>query len=107
MTCDWDVDLEELMAEPPGGHNHGRKRGGGVGRSPLGSTGWGSLETQAHQVWEEYLTVDPDPPVYHRPEKPEDTIRHGTRSAYVNDRCRCDECRAAEREYKRSRRRPT
>jgi len=27
--------------------------------------------------------------------------RHGTRTEYVKHRCRCDECRAAEADYRR------
>jgi hypothetical protein len=29
-------------------------------------------------------------------------IEHGTHSAYVHLKCRCDECRAAEKEYQRN-----
>jgi hypothetical protein len=89
-------DLADLMAEPPGGHQHGRKRGV--------DGGWVELDEVVAAAYEEHMTLDPQSHPYHRPVKPEDTIVHGTRSAYVNDRCRCDDCREANREYIRTRR---
>lgn len=87
MTFD---ELAELMEEPPGGHNHGRKRGMD-GR-------WVSLETQ--DVAEGELTY-----LIHDPEY-RDTQRyeHGTRSRYVHGDCRCGACRRANRDYMRARR---
>ena len=96
MTFD---ELAELMGEPPGGHNHGRKRGPGGG--------WISLEEDLAAAYEEHLTIDPEQQPYHRPVKPAETIRHGALSAYKNDRCRCDLCRAANAEYVRRRRNNT
>jgi len=40
-----------------------------------------------------------------RPNKPFHTIRHGTISAYQNDKCRCDECKSGWRDYQRRLRR--
>lgn len=91
MTFD---EWAELMSEPPGGHNHGRKRGA--------EGGWVPLDEDLAQAYEAHLTVEPEPQAYHRPSKPFDTIRHGTRAGYTNDGCRCEECRAAEREYRRT-----
>jgi hypothetical protein len=93
MTLD---DLADLMAEPPGGHQYGRKRGT--------DGGWVDLDEVVASAYEEHLTLDPSEHPYHRPVKPGDTIIHGSRSAYVNDRCRCDECRTANRAYIRARR---
>lgn len=84
MTLD---ELAELMAEPPGGENHGRVRTEG---------GWRSLEPD-YSADLPYLIHDPD---YRNAQKYE----HGTRSRYVADGCRCDECRRANREYMRARR---
>jgi hypothetical protein len=84
-------EFRELMEEPPGGHNHGRKRGA--------DGGWLPLSEDLQQAYAEDLTLEPEPQAYHRPVKPADTIRHGTYSAYKNDRCRCDDCRRANREY--------
>lgn len=81
------------MQEPPGGANHGRKRGG--------EGGWISLSEDIAQAYEEHLTVDPEDPTYHRPVKPEDTIPHGTATAYRNGKCRCDLCRAYKRDSMR------
>lgn len=100
--------LSEIMQEPPGGHNYGRKRGVGGGselRSPLGSDGWIDLTTRFYDVREADLTVDAPEEPYHRSQKPADTIRHGTLSAYTNDRCRCELCRKSKADYERARRR--
>jgi hypothetical protein len=91
-----DEELLDLISEPPGGHQYGRKRG-------LGG-GWIPLNEDLAAAYEEDLTVESAPQAYHRPTKPEDTIVHGTLSAYTNDRCRCDVCRKAMRDWKRSRR---
>jgi hypothetical protein len=39
---------------------------------------------------------------YVRPVKPMDTIRHGTHAGYSHDKCRCDPCTQANREYMRA-----
>ncbi len=75
------------MEEPPGGHSHGRKR------SPYGR--WVPLGlNEQRAVEEELLPISPEQGPARRSVKPPDTIRHGTLSAYKNDRCRCDDCRA-------------
>lgn len=75
--------LEELMAEPPHGDNHGRMRG------PEG--GWTPLETNPQ-----------DPPSHKRYVDPR---THGTPYTYVRIGCRCPLCRAwkaeAMRQYRR------
>jgi hypothetical protein len=86
-------EFRELMEEPPGGHNHGRKRGA--------DGGWLPLSEDLQQAYAEDLTLEPEPQAYHRPEKPEDTIPHGTATAYRHSRCRCDLCRAYKRESMR------
>lgn len=84
MTFD---ELADLMAEPPGGENHGRVRTEG---------GWRSLEPhQEHDL--PYIVNDPD---YRAPEK----YAHGTRSRYVHGPCRCGSCRDANRRYMAQRR---
>jgi len=83
-------ELEELMQEPPGGENHGRVRTSG---------GWRSLEPQI-DVDLPYVIDDPS---YRHAGK----YAHGTRSRYVHDRCRCDDCRRANREYAQRRRAAT
>ncbi len=84
MTFD---ELAELMSEPPGGENHGRVRTEG---------GWRSLEPD-YARYLPYVVVDPD----YRSAIP--TSEHGTRARYVRG-CRCDPCRAANRDYMRARR---
>ena len=80
-------DIAELMAEPPGGHlNYAEPVADGAGE-PIHWEG-----TQPRRI-------------YLRPEKPVDTVRHGTAAAYQNDECRCVECRAGWAAYKRERRR--
>lgn len=76
MTLD---DLAELMAEPPGGENHGRTRAGG---------GWLRLDRAAHEMAEigfEYFV---------------DIEIHGTASTYRAG-CRCDSCKRAKRDEQR------
>lgn len=84
MTFD---ELEELMSEPPGGENHGRTRTEG---------GWRSLEPHYEQDLP-YVIVDPE---YRRTT----SYEHGTLAKYNHGRCRCELCRQAMREYRRSRR---
>lgn len=93
---DWD-ELVELMEEPPGGHNHGRKRALSGKWARLGLEDQQSLDEDFH------LDVDEEPR-YLRPGKPVETLAHGLLSTYTNDRCRCPDCREAMREWKRSRR---
>lgn len=90
-----DVDIGELMAEPPGGPNSGRRRGPG---------GWVSIDTHGHAASDDGLWIDGPEGSYSRPVKPFETIRHGTAGAYTNDRCRCGLCREAWAAYKRWRR---
>lgn len=94
MTHD---DLAELMTEPPGGHNHGRRRGEG---------GWVSLETNGYDHGD-LDEVIPDPLFGQgrRLRRSSEGIPHGTFGGYTNHRCRCDLCRAANREHQRRRRR--
>ncbi len=94
-------ELRELMEEPAGGHNHGWKRDG--------RGGWISNSTVDWQTGMEYAHRPPTP-ITPRSPKSADEIKHGTRGAYQNDGCRCDECRKAEAEYRaryRRRRRVT
>lgn len=91
----------ELMEEIPGGENHGRQRSHDGGWVPLG--------TEEHQPYDDDLsfhTFERQSP-YHRFPKPEDTIRHGTRSGYATDGCRCKECKAANAAYMKARRNVT
>lgn len=74
--------VEELMEEPPHGHNHGRKRG------PEGA--WIPLETD-HR----------DSPSYKRNVDPR---KHGTIYTYVKHKCRCTRCREAWSAYMKQRR---
>ena len=64
--------LEDLMAEPTGGHNHGRKK------SPEG--GWQAMETDPRDT----------------PSRKRESVLtpHGTDYAYRKLKCRCPECRA-------------
>jgi hypothetical protein len=79
-------ELAEMMAEPPGGENHGRVRSSG---------GWRSLEPIHTEL--DYIVPDPE---YGKGRRRKDTsIPHGTRGGYTNHRCRCDLCRHAQREY--------
>lgn len=80
----------ELMEGPPGGENHGRRRSIG---------GWWDLEEDFSKSFQAGLSIEEFETPKRRSVKPEDTIRHGTLSAYKNDRCRCERCRAAQREY--------
>ena len=88
-------ELADLMAEAPGGRGWGRKRVNGD---------WVTLDQEEQQAWTEDYWVEPHPEPLRRPDRPEDTIRHGTVSAYNNQRCRCPECRDAIAEYRRQRR---
>lgn len=87
MTHD---ELAELMSEPPGGHNHGRKRGA--------EGGWRSLEEHFETALP-YIVDDPEWGKGRRRKKNPLEIRHGTRHAYTVDRCRCEICRKANAEY--------
>lgn len=89
-------DIEEIMSDPPGGVNHGRKR---VAR------GWVDLSGGTNQAIDLGLRLDGVDAPRRRSRKPGVTIRHGTISAYNNDGCRCDDCRAAIRDYRRRARR--
>jgi hypothetical protein len=93
MSCGF---YEDLMSEPPGGHQHGRKRGG--------DGGWIELEENLAGAYEEDLTIEPAQQAYHRPVKPEDTIAHGTFGSYNQDGCRCEVCRTFMRDYRRQHR---
>lgn len=76
---EFDV-MQEIMEEPPGGHNHGRAR--------TLSGGWHILETPGK-----------DSPSYkHYIEKPR---KHGTAYTYMKLRCRCEACRAWMRDYRK------
>ena len=88
----------ELMEEIPHGPNHGRQR------SHEG--GWIPLDLEEQQPYEEdlYFQIVERQSPYRRAPKPEDTIRHGTRSGYTTDGCRCRRCRAANAQYFRGRR---
>lgn len=90
-------DLVDLMEEPPGGHNHGRRRG------PEG--GWASLDDREQAARVDDFWIEVDPPKYVRStNRAFETIRHGTISAYNNQRCRCDLCRLSMAQYRRARR---
>lgn len=80
----------ELMEDPPSGVNHGRRRSFG---------GWWDLEEDFSRAFQGGLTIEEFDQPKKRSIKPENTIRHGTLSAYQNDRCRCELCRIAQREY--------
>ena len=73
-------DWEDLMSEPPGGENHGRRRGAGD---------WLRLDRAAHEFAEygfEYFV---------------DLEIHGTAASYRAG-CRCDSCRRAKRDEMRA-----
>ena len=76
-------DLAELMAQEPGGENHGRTRNEGQ---------WHSLDHSVAQSLEEHFNYMVYVPI------------HGTRDCYVNEGCRCKSCRRANAEYHRKRR---
>lgn len=76
------MTLEELMSEPPGGHNHGRQRSQ--------SGGWTPLETE-----------DSETKSYKKHPTQRD---HGTLAKYVIGKCRCIDCRKAMADWKRGRR---
>lgn len=82
-------ELAELMSEPPGGENHGRVRT---------ESGWRDLSA-TFDLDLPYIIDDPEWRSGRRRQKTIDEIAHGTRSAYVNDRCRCPVCREANAEY--------
>lgn len=73
--------LEELMAEPPGGHNHGRERG---------ENGWRPLETPGVDRPSEKHYVDPR--------------KHGIAYTASKIGCGCDLCREWRRNRKRDQR---
>lgn len=93
LTADeWD----ELMSEPPGGSLHGRAKGS--------EGAWHYLDDEMSSVMDAELPQY-DNPQYtpgRRARKPLDTIAHGRIASYVNDDCRCLECRQAWAAYKRS-----
>lgn len=74
MTEEELVELEAILSEPAGGHNHGRKR------SEAG--GWTALETDPQDIpsFKEYA----------------DPKKHGIAQRY-NEGCRCDLCKAWRR----------
>ena len=85
------------MEEPPGGHNHGRRRGVGGG--------WASLDDREQAARVDDFWVEGDTPKSTRStNRPLETIRHGTISAYNNLCCRCDLCKLAITQYRRKRR---
>lgn len=86
-----DEDIEAIMAEIPGGENFGRVRRQGR---------WAPLSPNEQDAILGDLWIDGDEMAYTRPRRPLETVQHGTLSTYNNDRCRCDECRAAMARYK-------
>jgi len=91
-------ELAELMAEAPA--DIGRTRKAGVWRDLEPVT----ADCVMRQDEMEILPAEYGRRTTPKPKrsKPADTIRHGTRSAYVNDYCRCDACRGAEAKYQRA-----
>lgn len=89
-------ELAELMAEPPGGFNHGRRNG-----DPLDG-----VYDEGQEDWVPLLVEDRG--LVSTKRYPVDsqstTDRHGTLYAYVKLRCRCGRCRLAMAEWKRNRR---
>lgn len=79
---EFDV-MQDLMEEPPGGHNHGRAR--------TVSGGWHTLETPGESI-----------PSFKRYA---DSRKHGTAYTYRKIGCRCELCRewkaASMRRYRR------
>lgn len=75
--------LEELMAEPPHGHNHGRAR--------TQEGGWRALETDPADMPSIKRLPVPTP--------------HASAYAYRKLKCRCPICRAWKREQDRGRKR--
>ena len=71
-------ELVELMEEPPGGHNHGRKKGESGGWIPLETPG---VDTPSFKRWPGGLWSGGQ-------------RKHGT--AYVANklRCKCDDCQS-------------
>jgi hypothetical protein len=59
-------EFRELMEEPPGGHNHGRKRGA--------DGGWLPLSEDLQQAYAEDLTLEPETPSATAPTRPTRTI---------------------------------
>lgn len=92
MTEPTRDEWAEIMEEAPGGLNHGRRRSAG---------GWWSLEEDVSRSFQDGLTIEEFEPPKRRPNKPDDTIRHGTLAAYQNDGCRCELCRESKRSYMR------
>jgi hypothetical protein len=72
-------EWEELLSEPPHGHNHGRAR--------FDQPGWRPLETD-HR----------DEPSIKRPPVP---TKHGTAYGYVKQKCRCEFCKMWESDRRR------
>lgn len=95
MVCMTPDDWAELMEEPPGGENHGRTRAGGRMRD---------LNGQSYEAFSrlKFIIRDPTWEQGRRHVKPSETVRHGTLAAYKHDKCRCELCRKANREWVRN-----
>lgn len=97
--CEVNADdfWRDLMEEPPFGFNHGHERSHSGGWIPLGVE-----EQRAYEDELGFEVLERQAP-RRRTHKPEDTIRHGTRSAYTEG-CRCIPCRRANADYSKERR---
>ena len=87
-------DIAELMAEPPGGHNHGRERGAEGAWEPLESADWDSLHAFPVPIHGEGLSI----------KRPVDRRKHGTVYTYVKIKCRCEPCKRGWADYQRQHR---
>ena len=97
MDESWeDVDWAELMAEPPGGVNHGRRK--------TVTGGWQPLEAVDY-TWDgeekKPVPVGDDLPTSRRHVGKR---RHGTTYTYVKIGCRCQVCKDGWARYIRERR---
>jgi hypothetical protein len=84
--------FEDLMAEPPGGFNHGRKRGSSGSWAPLEALDWETDLVEAHSGSAVPVPSIPGDGASTKRyvERPRD---HGTRYTYKRLGCRCVKCR--------------
>lgn len=90
MTEDEEIDYAELMSEPPGGINRGRKK------STNGR--WVALEPADFSMFEE---IGKPLPVTDEFSMPALQAKHGL-YAYQRLRCRCVDCKAIWAAYMRN-----
>lgn len=88
-------DYAELMAEAPGGMNHGRRKGQG---------GWLSNEPIDFSLLDRKDMHDAGPIGGEASRKSYRQYRHGTLYGYLDNKCRCPLCRTAWATYVKERR---